>query len=232
MISLPAFPRLRGVELLDDPGVSSELMNRSMSDVARANLLFGGKRAAMAEFRPVIQSMGKRASMLDVGTGLGDIPAAAKSISRQLGVDLWTIGFDLSLPLVRENRKRNDVVTSGDALRLPFRDNSVDVVMASQVLHHFQFDDAVVVVREMNRVARKRAIISDLRRSVFAAAGIWAASFPLGFHPVSRHDGVVSVMRGFLSNELSDIVTAATGTAPEVRHHLGFRLTASWNPRP
>lgn len=232
MISLPALPRLRGVELLDDPGVSSELMNRSMSDVARANVLFGGRRAAMAEFRPVLQSMGKRVSMLDVGTGLGDIPASAKSIARQLGVDLWTIGFDLSLPLVRENRKRNDVVTSGDALRLPFKDNSVDIVMASQMLHHFQFDDAVVVVREMNRVARKRAIISDLRRSVFAAAGIWAASFPLGFHPVSRHDGVVSVMRGFLSNELTEIVRAATGTTPEVRHRLGFRLTASWSPRP
>jgi hypothetical protein len=98
------------------------------------------------------------------------------------------------------------------------------------MLHHFQFDDAVVVVREMSRVARKRAIISDLRRSVFAAAGIWAASFPLGFHPVSRHDGVVSVMRGFLPDELTQIVKAATGIEPDVKHRLGFRLTASWNP--
>jgi hypothetical protein len=98
------------------------------------------------------------------------------------------------------------------------------------MLHHFQFDDAVAVVREMSRVARRKAIISDLRRSVFAAAGIWAASFPLGFHPVSRHDGVVSVMRGFVPNELAEIVSAATGIVPEVRHRLGFRLTATWTP--
>ncbi|HZK79314.1 MAG TPA: methyltransferase domain-containing protein, partial [Gemmatimonadaceae bacterium] len=146
-------------------------------------------------------------------------------------VELWTIGFDMSLPLVAENRKSNDVVAQGDALRLPFQDRSVDVVMASQILHHFQFDDAVTVVREMNRVAGKRAIISDLRRSFFAAAGIWMASFPLGFHPVSRRDGVVSVMRGFIPNELSTIVKAATGVVPEIRHRLGFRLTASWTPR-
>lgn len=229
-MSLPAVPRLRGVELLDDPGVSSELMNRSMSDVARANVLFGGKRAAIAELRPVLQTIGQSMSMLDVGTGRGDIPAAAKVVARQIGLDLWTIGFDLSLPLVKENRESNDVVARGDALRLPFRDKSVDVVMASQMLHHFQFEDAVAVAREMSRVARKRAIISDLRRSVFAAAGIWAASFPLGFHPVSRHDGVVSVMRGFLPNELTKIVKAATGIDPDVKRRLGFRLTASWTP--
>ena len=100
MLSLPALPRLRGVELHDDPGVSSELMNRSMSDVARANVLFGGKRSAMAELRPVFMKAGRTASMLDVGTGVGDIPAAAKIVAHQIGLDLWTIGFDLSLPLV------------------------------------------------------------------------------------------------------------------------------------
>lgn len=230
MISLPAVPRLRGVELLDDPAVSYDLMNRSMSDVARANALFGGRRAAIEELRPVLGKLGPTGSMLDVGTGTGDIPAAARKVAKRLGLDLWTIGLDLSLPLVKENRGSNDVVALGDALRLPFKDKSVDVVMASQMLHHFQFSDAVAVVRELSRVARRKVIISDLRRSVFAAAGIWAASFPLGFHPVSRHDGVVSVMRGFVPNELTEIVTAATGIVPEVRHRLGFRLTATWSP--
>ena len=230
MFTLPTAPRLRGVEILDDPGVSSDLMNRSMSDVARANVLFGGRRAALAELLPALESIGKNGSMLDVGTGVGDIPAAAKVAARDLGLSLWTIGFDLSLPLVAENRKANDVVTRGDALCLPFETASIDVVMASQMLHHFEFDDAVKVVREMNRVARTRAIISDLRRSVFAAAGIWMVSFPLGFHPVSRHDGVVSVMRGFLPGELSAIVKEATGMVPRIRHRLGFRLTASWTP--
>jgi len=230
VFTIPTVRRRRGVEILDDPDVSSDLMNRSMSDVARANMLFGGRRAALEELRPVLQSIGKSVSMLDIGTGRGDIPAAAKAVAKDLGLNLWTIGFDMSLPLVAENRKANDVVARGDALCLPFDTASVDVAMASQLLHHFQFDDAVTVVREMNRVARKRAIICDLRRSVFAAAGIWMASFPLGFHPVSRHDGVVSVMRGFLPGELSAIVKAATGVVPKIRHRIGFRLTASWTP--
>jgi len=230
-MSLPAIKRRRGIEILDDPHVSPDLMTRSMSDVARANVLFGGRRAAIAELSCALKTMNGRGSMLDVGTGQGDIPAAAKRIAGKMGLDLWTIGFDQSLPLVAKHRDRNDVVARGDAMRLPFRSKSVDIVMASQMLHHFEFDDAVTVVREMNRVARRRVVISDLRRSVFAVAGIWAASFPLGFHPVSRHDGVVSVMRGFLPEELSEIVKSATGIVPDVSHRLGFRVTAGWTPR-
>lgn len=80
-------------------------------------------------------------------------------------------------------------------------------------------------------MASRRVVISDLRRSVVAAAGLWLGSFPLRFHPVSRHDGVVSVMRGFTREELSDIVETAIGHRPEVRRRLGYRLTTSWAPR-
>jgi hypothetical protein len=69
-----------------------------------------------------------------------------------------------------------------------------------------------------------------LRRSVMAATGLWIGSFLLGFHPVSRHDGVVSVMRGFLPAELAEIVFRATGQRPRVNRRLGFRLTTSWVP--
>ena len=73
-------------------------------------------------------------------------------------------------------------------------------------------------------------IVSDLRRSLVAAVGLWVASFPLGFHAVSRHDGVVSVMRGFLPEELGEAVRSAVGRTPVVRRHWGFRVTARWNP--
>lgn len=225
-------PRARGIEILDNPGVSPDIMTRSMRDVVRANILFGGRRAALAELRPALQEMPGRGDILDIGTGLGDIPIAARESARSMGITLRTIGIDTSPPLVALQRGWMDAVVRGDALALPFANNSVDIVMASQVLHHFETDPAIDFVREMNRVARKRVVISDLRRSRIAAAGLWLGSFPLGFHPISRHDGVVSVMRGFLPAELAEIVEAATGQRPEVHRRLGFRLTTSWNPEP
>lgn len=223
--------RRRGIEILDNPAVDPALMKRSMRDVERANALFGGRRAALAELEPALKELHGRATLLDVGTGRGDIPEAAVQIARSFGVELHTVGLDISLPLVDENRNRTGHVLRGDALALPFRSRSVDIVLASQVIHHFTESSATALIREMNRVARHRVVISDLRRSFFAAAGLWLGSFPLGFHPVSRHDGVVSVMRGFLPFELADLVERTTGRRPAVVRRLGFRLTTSWTPQ-
>jgi 2-polyprenyl-3-methyl-5-hydroxy-6-metoxy-1,4-benzoquinol methylase len=223
--------RRRGIEILDDPDVDPEVMKRSMRDVERANALFGGRRAALAELSPAIGEIRGSATLLDVGTGRGDIPAAAKKLATLNGIKLRAIGVDISAPLLEAQCDGNDGVIRGDALALPLGDSSVDIVLASQILHHFPEEDAVAVVRELNRVARTRVVISDLRRSLVAAAGIWLGSFPLGFHPVSRHDGVVSVMRGFIPSELESIVERAVGHRPKVTRRLGFRLTTSWVPR-
>lgn len=222
--------RRRGTELLDDPHIAPEIITRSMADVARSNLIFGGTRAAIEELRPALSSLGGFATMLDVGTGAGDIPTRARHTAAKAGVRLWTIGIDRAEPLVSTHRGSNSVVVRGDALHLPFRDASVDIVMCSQLLHHFNHDDAVILVREMDRVARMRVVISDLRRSWFAAGGLWLTSFAIGFHRVSRHDGVVSVMRGFVGSELADIVESATGNRRPVNRRPGFRLTTSWTP--
>jgi 2-polyprenyl-3-methyl-5-hydroxy-6-metoxy-1,4-benzoquinol methylase len=223
--------RRRGIEILDDPDVDPAVMQRAMRDVERANIVFGGRRAAIAELTPALSNTRGSALLLDVGTGRGDIPAEAKRVAQSNGLTLRTIGLDMSAPLVSSQCHGTDWVIRGNALSLPLRDSSVDIVLASQILHHFPEDDAVAFVRELNRVARSRVVISDLRRSLIAAAGFWLGSFPLRFHPVTRHDGVVSVMRGFIPSELASIVERATGQRPIVTRRLGFRLPTSWTPR-
>lgn len=219
--------RRRGVEILDDATVDAAVRERSLTDVTRSNRWLGGLRAAMAEIRAVVRQKGC-ATLLDVGTGLGDIPA---EVMREMPSGVMTVGVDEARSLLLAARRRMTHGVCADALALPFRDASVDVVMCSQVLHHFEFEDAERLIREMNRVARVAVIVSDLRRSWVAAAGFWLVSFPMGFHPVTRHDGVVSVLRGFTSMELRAVVRSATGSAPVVRRRLGWRLTARWSPR-
>jgi SAM-dependent methyltransferase len=225
-------PRRRGVEILDLPDVDPQVVTRSLADVARANALFGGISSAMKEIEEALAEVPRRATLLDVGTGLGDIPCRARSFAAEKGIDLTTVGLDSVLELARASRHAVNIALCGDALHLPFADRSVDIVMCSQVLHHFIAADAARLLREMDRVARVRVVVSDLRRSWVAAAGLWLVSFPLGFHAVSRHDGVVSVLRGFTREELSDTVKDAIARKPVVHQRRGFRITASWTPAP
>ena len=222
--------RTRGLEILDDPDVDPEVVTRSLADVVRSNSLFGGMSSAIDELKEALKELPTEATLLDVGTGLGDIPCRAREVARKMGVDLTTMGLDSALELARASRPVLTLAVCGDALRLPFADHSVDIVMCSQVLHHFAGADALQLLREMNRVARVRVIVSDLRRSWIAAAGLWLASFPLRFHAVSRHDGVVSVMRGFTPEELVDTVREAVARKIVVHRRRAFRVTASWTP--
>ena len=232
--SLLAGSRRRGVEYLDDPACDAGLRARSLVDVARANRWLGGTRAVIVELRSALNGLRRngRPTLLDVGTGLGDIPARARAVASRRGMPLTTVGLDAAPSLARASRARVDHAVCGDALALPVADDGVDVVLCSQLLHHFADADAVRLLRELDRVARERVIVSDLRRSAVAAAGLWLASFPMRFHPVSRHDGVVSVMRGFTPGELADLVREATGARPAVKRRLGWRVTASWTPGP
>jgi SAM-dependent methyltransferase len=228
--TLLPLPRWRGAEVLDDPGVDPLLARRSLRDVALANRLFGGTRAVLAELEPVWASLPRRATLVDVGTGIGDIPAGARAAAARHGVTLETVGLEATENLAQASRDHGVVGVCGDARHLPFADRSVDVVICSQVLHHFFDQEARQLIAELDRVARSRVIVSDLHRSRIAALGIWLSSFPLSFHPSSRHDGVVSVLRGFRVPELRELVRSAVDRDPIVQYRPGYRITASWSP--
>ena len=222
--------RRRGIEHLDDPATDDALRERSLRDIRRANTVLGGGWAVLREMARLLPSLGARATLLDVGTGLADIPAAVRRLAARSGVELTAYGVDEAASLVRVNHGQLDGSVCADARRLPFAKASVDVVTCSQVLHHFPDEEIPAVLQEMTRVARRAVIVSDLRRSWVAASGFWLASWPLGFHAVTRHDGVVSVLRGFTPQELTTHVRVATGRTAAVRRHVGFRLTATWVP--
>jgi len=223
-------PRRRGVEYLDEPGVDPRIVRRSHADVALANALFGGTRAVLLELEGVLSELPPNATLLDVGSGVGDIAAQARELARHRRRDLSLITIDMAETLAAASRANTGNAVRGDAAALPFANRSVDIAICSQTLHHFDDASATRVLRELDRVARVRVIVSDLRRSWLAAAGLWLASFPLGFHPVSRHDGVLSIMRGYTCDELRRLVASAVGCRPTVRRRMGWRVTATWRP--
>lgn len=222
--------RIRGHEILDEADLDPRLVVHSMQDVARANRFFGGSSAAIAEIGLALEKSGGTLTLLDVGTGIGDVTERARRKANKAGISMLTVGVDAAEELAAASRPHHDAVVCGDGLRLPFADRSFDVVLASQILHHFDETNAVTLLSEMNRVARVRVVVSELRRSWLAVIGLWIGSFVLRFHPVSRHDGIVSIRRGFTSPELEDLVERSVGRTPKVTYRPLFRVTTGWTP--
>ena len=226
--------RKRGFEYLDDHSLPPALAERSLKDVALANKLFGGTRAVLSEMQSLFEELSSERvdefSLLDIGTGLGDIPAAISRRARRDAIAVRSTGIEINAPMAALPRDPPLRMIAADARALPFADNSFDVIICSQVLHHLDNGDAEQLLTECSRVATRRVIISDLRRSWLAMGLLWLVSFPLRFHRLSRHDGVASIRRGFTVDELQRAVITSGSDRVKTSRRIGWRVTASWNP--
>ena len=202
-----------------------------MERCPRSNTLFGGRAAVSFGVDLLLAGTAphRRITLLDVGAGGGDIARFIARRAARGGIDVRPVALDRHPAAATLCRDAGLPSVVADAWALPLAARSVDIVVASQLLHHFRRDAAVWLVRELAGVARIGVVIADLLRSRAAAMGIWLASFALGFHGVTRRDGVTSVRRGFTAPELSDVLAAA-GVRTAVHRRPGFRVVAAWAP--
>jgi 2-polyprenyl-3-methyl-5-hydroxy-6-metoxy-1,4-benzoquinol methylase len=217
-----------GHELLDDPAADPATVTESFRNLARSNWWFGGAAAVHFGLAPLIAgARGSALTLLDVGTGVGDLPRRAARWAARRGVRLEGIGLERSRVAAALALKGGLPSVVGCAGALPFRARSADIVLMSQLIHHLSRDAAVEVIRAADRLARIGVVLADLRRSPIAAIGFRIGAELLGFDPSTKADGVTSVRRGYLPHELDAILRDA-GVKATVHRRPGYRLVASW----
>jgi ubiquinone/menaquinone biosynthesis C-methylase UbiE len=220
-----------GFELLDDPGAEPAQVCESLRNIGRANRWFGGAAAVRYGLERALTPTppGARVTMVDVGTGLGDLPRMAVAWGAARGITLVPIGLERHTAAARLAGNLGLQVIVGDGAALPFGSNSVDLVLLSQVAHHFAPAGIVHLFRECTRVARRAVIVADLRRSSMAAVGFRVAGRVLRFDPDTMRDGVTSLRRGFTPASLTMLLGQA-GIHASVVRRPGARLVAVWRP--
>ena len=110
-----------------------------------------------------------------------------------------------------------------DGLVLPFADGAFDAVISLQTLHHLDGAHGIDLLTEMVRVSRGIIVVSDLRRSLPAYLGARVLAGVAWKNKLTRHDGPLSVERGFTKEELLDLGRQASVPALRVRAHGPFR---------
>jgi ubiquinone/menaquinone biosynthesis C-methylase UbiE len=112
----------------------------------------------------------------------------------------------------------------GDALALPFRDNSFDAVGCSLFLHHLEPDEIVRFAREGLRVARHAFLIQDLQRHPLHLALSYLGA-PLYRSRITRHDAPASVGRAYTVEEVRKMLApVAAAENIEIRKFFLFRM--------
>jgi ubiquinone/menaquinone biosynthesis C-methylase UbiE len=225
-------PRAAGRERMDEPAQDRGELARSLADLRGVNRWLGGTRVALHHLEALFERHPRPSyRIVDLATGSGDIPLQVARWARERDVQVEIVATDnhaTTLELARAHTADEPAVrvAVADALALPWPDDSFDVALLSTALHHFDDErDCLRVLREMHRVARIGLIVNDLARSRAAllgarllAATVWRT------HPVTRHDGPLSIRRAFTPAELRALAARAGFRNAEVRAHVPFRV--------
>jgi ubiquinone/menaquinone biosynthesis C-methylase UbiE len=217
-------------ELMDAPGLPPgevEDAYRVLRSVNRQ--FFGSGRSLRLELDRWILDVSApkvtdRLSLLDVGSGSGDLPRLAAQIFSARGVTCRPVSLDRDQTALALASRAGLSVVRADALTLPFPDQSFDIVTAAKFAHHFSGSRLARLLSEMARVARRRVLVLDIRRHWLAYVGFAAWSRVFTRNRLVRYDGPLSVLRGFTEDELLEVVRPLSRFCWTTRRHAGFQI--------
>jgi ubiquinone/menaquinone biosynthesis C-methylase UbiE len=214
-------------ELLDtDSGTSVEI-TAALSDLRNINSRFGGIATSEAMIQSVADESGaKRLSLLEVAAGSGFVPRSVQQRlgSRGIRLDVTLLDRAISHLNCRDGSGGNGTRTVvGDALALPFRDASFDLVGCCLFAHHLSPVEIVQFVNDALRVSRAAVLINDIVRHPLHLALIYAG-MPLFHSRITRHDAAVSVRRAYTIQEMLEILQRTNAAKVEVHRHYLYRM--------
>jgi len=209
-------------ELLDNDLGTREEVEGSLNDLRMFNRRFGGIHTTSEVLRRIAQNRGlKKLFWLDVAGSTGDVASlTARSLSAY-GIGSETVVLDRS----SSHMNGSHMSVCGDAMMLPFPDNSFDAVGCSLFAHHLEREEIKTFAREGLRVARHAFFIHDLIRHPLHLALAYAG-FPLYRSRITRHDAPASVRRAYTVQEMRDMLQSSGAATVEIETYFLFRMGA------
>ena len=241
-------------ELLDRPGHDPALVAGNLADLGRVNRWLGGVRLTIQALDRLTRELnpGDDLTIVDLATGGADIPAAIAAWARRRGLRAWILATDISLDILSlapgDGPGRECPAPAGpvqttrtperpacrdsaavqlavaDARCLPFTDRGFDVAICSLALHHLSPDEAVSMLAEMRRVARRGVIVNDLVRNWLGFLGAWVLGHTLTRNPLTRHDAPLSARRAYTRAEMIALARRAGLRPVTFDGFLGYRV--------
>lgn len=243
-------------EIMDFPDNPKDILDEDLRNLRHLNRYLGGHRSVLRGLdRLVGKGKLRRFSLLDVGTGSGDIPARINHWAEQRGIKASIVALEPEpvtaqiaatitqqqtnppfIPLLQRGkegdfRHREITVVRGDGIAPPFRAGSFDFVLASQLLHHFSEEKIIALLRTWSRLARRAIIVSDLVRHPIAYYGIRLLTRLFTGNVMTLTDAPLSVERAFTMAEWHELFRRAEIGSFQLFSIFPYRVLALVAPK-
>ncbi len=216
-------------ELMDAEDLDPVTYAAVLCDLAQVNSVTMARRPTLSFLARIVAARpgGVPLKILDVGYGDGDMLRTIASWADSRSVDVSLVGIDLN-----PNSAAAAQRSTPQALHIDYRTGDYaalagegwDVVISSLVAHHMTPDQLIAFLAFMEAEAKAGWMVNDLHRHGFAWMGFPLLAGLLGWHPIVRHDGRLSIARSYRPREWQPILAEAGISQARVYRAFPFRL--------
>jgi SAM-dependent methyltransferase len=200
-------------ELLDESNISTVLLRKNLKELDFLNRTTGGHANSIRGIKELISDREKTYSIADLGCGSGDILKVIANWARENNFRVKLTGVDKN-PDVIEYLKIHcfeyPEITGITSDYMEYcKKEEIDIVHCSLFCHHLNDDELLQLFIYFRKNIKTGFIINDLQRYWLPFYSAWLLTRVFNGSELSKNDGPISVLRGFKSNELIDLLLNA-----------------------
>ena len=218
--------RSQAPEFIDDPAIPFSDWEVCLKELNTVNTLLGGHAITVEGVEKILKNHAGPFTVAEIGCGGGDnLKAIFKRYSfrnaKYIGVDINKACTDFAGQNCKEIPRAE--FNCSDYKLVDFRNDQPDNIFNSLFCHHFSNEELVEMMKWMKLNSKMGFFINDLQRHPIAYHSIQLLTQIFSRSYLVKHDGPISVLRGFKKNEWQQIMHDAGITGYTIDWRWAFR---------
>jgi SAM-dependent methyltransferase len=217
---------------MDDPDVPKDLLYRNLRELDFLNRYTLGHQLSIRALEKLLPNHNGKIHVVDLGCGSGDTLKYMAKWARKKQIPARFTGIDNNPDIIaylKEHCKDYPEINGVAATYQDYlsADEEVDIYHCSLFAHHLENHELLDLFSHFKKYPRIGFVISDILRSRFAYYGSIILTTLGNGTSLARHDGPISVLKGFRINEIKDLLLKAEIANFDLRTAMGFRFILS-----
>ncbi len=230
MITFSNKHRSQQAEIMDDLDFQSPEMKDLLNDLKLVNTWLDGNNITLKGIQKLLQNRSQtdKITVVDFGCGDGELLRKCADFGKKNNFNFEFIGIDFNENILQFAKMKSSGYTNIKFQKLDvFSEENLipncDIALCTLFLHHFPTEKIERLLKTMIHKTSIGLVINDLQRSKLAFELFKVASAFFLKSKIARHDGLVSVARGFKKVELQSIADKFPNQKSEIHWRWAYR---------
>ncbi|PKA84195.1 hypothetical protein ATE92_2366 [Ulvibacter sp. MAR_2010_11] len=222
--------RSKESEIMDNFDLHGDEMKLLLTDLKNINKWLGGNSITRNGIRTLLKGYSKEKEyvIVDIGCGDGEMLRQCALFGKREGFKFQLVGIDANPFILEEAKER-----SKDFPNITFQKNNVfseeielpkiDIALCTLFLHHFPNQQITGLLNKLIEKTKVGIVVNDLHRSRLAFILFRIVGKLFIKTKIARHDGLVSIARGFKKIELEQLSEAINPEKTIITWKWAFR---------